>query len=142
MNGYKTTLPPKGQTMSEWLDNLKPGDTLLVNGPVGEHGAAILGARTELNFTSDLKSDCACLTSLAEGILDTGAEVHAMRDATRGGVASVVNEMGMASDVTLVVEDKDVPLSEGVRSVCSLLGMSPLDMANEGKLPGVKKASW
>jgi hydrogenase expression/formation protein HypE len=57
-----------------------------------------------------------------------------MRDATRGGVASVVNEIGMASDVTLVVEEKDVPLSEGVISVCSLLGMSPLDMANEGKL--------
>jgi hydrogenase expression/formation protein HypE len=116
------------------IHNLKPGDKLLVSGFVGEHGASILGARKELNFTSDLKSDCASLTSLVECILETEADVHSMRDATRGGVAAVVNEMGTASDITLVIEEEAVPVSEEVKAVCSLLGMSPLDMANEGKL--------
>jgi len=116
------------------VKNLKPGDTLLVNGSVGEHGAAILGARRELNITSDLVSDCAPLISLVDCILGTGAEVHALRDATRGGIAAVVNEMAQGSGVTAVLKEESIPVKKEVTGVCSLLGMSPFDMANEGKL--------
>ena len=116
------------------VKNVKPGDAVCVNGPVGEHGAAILSARKELNIVSGLKSDCASLVSLAGCILETGADVHAMRDATRGGVAAVINEMAEGSGVTVAIEEQAVPVREEVSGICSLLGMNPLDMANEGKL--------
>jgi len=119
--------------------NLRPGDAVLVSGTVGEHGVALLGARKELHVTSDIVSDCACLAGLVECMLNTGAEIHAMRDATRGGVAAVVNEMGTASGVTVVVEEERVPVDPRVRGACELLGMDPLDIANEGKLVAAVK---
>ena len=94
-----------------------------------------MGARKELNFTADLQSDCACLNGLAETIIEAGREaVHVLRDATRGGLAAVVNEMAAASRVTIAVEEQLIPVSEKVKAVCSLLGMQPWDLANEGKL--------
>ncbi len=117
--------------------NAVPGDVILVNGPVGEHGAAILGARKELNLTSSLQSDCAPLTGLVQALAQDRIEIHTLRDATRGGVSAVVNEIGNASGVTAAVELDAVPVSEQTEGVCSLLGMNPLDLANEGKLLAV-----
>ena len=112
---------------------LRPGDSILLNGPVGDHGVAILGAREELNFSAGVDSDCASLTSLVSDILDCGG-VRCMRDATRGGLAAVLNELGQASRVTVGMDEDSVPVSERVRAACDLLGLSPFEMANEGKV--------
>ncbi len=122
----------KGARLS--MANVKPGDAVLVNGFLGEHGIALLGARNELNFSSPVESDCASLTSLVQRMLDTDCEVHAIRDATRGGLAAVVNEMGRASGVTVVLKENRIPISKEVLSACDLLGLNPLELANEGKL--------
>lgn len=124
------------------ISNVEPGDVILINGFVGEHGAAILGARKELNFVSDIESDCAPLTSLVSKILTNNHDVHAMRDPTRGGLAAVVNEMGLASGVTICVDEEKVPVSQKVASVCDLLGISPLELANEGKVVVALRAGY
>lgn len=116
------------------VSHVEPGDVILTNGSVGEHGAAILGARHDIPIQPGIESDCAQLASLVQCILDTGCRVHAIRDATRGGLAAVANEMGLASGVTLVLQEKKIPVSRRVRAFCDLLGMNPFEMANEGKL--------
>lgn len=113
--------------------NLEPGDAILLNGSVGEHGVAILGAREELNLSAGVESDCASLTSLVTTILENG-RVRAMRDATRGGLAAVVNEMGKMSGVTVVIDEVKVPVTEKIHAACGLLGLSPFELANEGKV--------
>ena len=114
--------------------NIEPGDTLLVSGPVGDHGVAILSARNQFNFAAGVESDCASLLPLVDALIASGCEIHALRDATRGGLAAVLNEWGMASKVTTLLDEPAVPVRESVRSACELLGFSPLDLANEGKL--------
>ena len=116
------------------IHNIRDGDVLIFSGNAGDHGIAILGARKELKFTSGVKSDCAVLHPLIELIISSGAEIHAMRDATRGGISAVANEMGTASGTTLVLKEKHIPIQPSVRSACELLGMNPLDLANEGKI--------
>ncbi|MFH0921419.1 MAG: hydrogenase expression/formation protein HypE [Fibrobacterota bacterium] len=116
------------------ISAVRPGDILLVNGPVGDHAVAVLGARKKLNFTTALESDCAPLHSLAAALFDSGVPIHAMRDATRGGLSAVMNEMALASNVTMVVDEKNVPVRDAVRAACGLLGFNPFDLANEGKL--------
>ncbi len=116
------------------ISSVEAGDAILTNGFIGEHGAAILGARKELNFISDIESDCASLTSLVSQIMTNGPDIHAMRDATRGGIAAVVNEMGLASGLTICLEEEKVPVSPKVSSICDLLGIRPLELANEGKM--------
>jgi hydrogenase expression/formation protein HypE len=110
-----------------------PGDVLIVNGYVGDHGVAVLSEREGFSFEVELASDCAPLYGLVQSMLEAGA-VHSLRDPTRGGLAAALNEMASASGCAFEVVEGDVPVREGVRAVCEMLGLDPLYVANEGKL--------
>lgn len=112
---------------------VQPDDVLLVNGFLGDHGAAILVARGELQLDTDIPSDCAALHTLSAA-LQAEVEVHAMRDVTRGGLAAVLNELALASEVGVVVEEHTLPVRPEVRGFCEVLGLDPVHLANEGKL--------
>ena len=114
--------------------NLQPGDAVIVNGSLGNHGAAILVTREELALSSEIKSDCQPLNGLIATILEICPEVRAMRDATRGGLATVVNEFAIASSVGIRLFEKSLPVDEEVKGVCEILGLDPMYLANEGKL--------
>lgn len=113
---------------------LQVGDRLLLNGTLGDHGAAILIARGELALESEIESDCQPLNHLVQSILQVCPEVRAMRDATRGGLAAVLNEFAQSSQLGIQVQESAVPVREEVQGVCELLGLDPLYLANEGKL--------
>lgn len=113
---------------------LKPGDSILLSGSVGDHGMSIMTAREGLSFQSSLSSDCASLNHMIAAVLDEVSEVHAMRDPTRGGVAAVLNELSLFSSVGIVIEEHAVSVRDEVRGACELLGIDPLHVANEGKL--------
>jgi hydrogenase expression/formation protein HypE len=115
----------------------QPGDVVLVNGTLGDHGAAILVARGELALQSDLASDCQPLAELVAAMLGTGAEIHSLRDATRGGVATVLNEFARSAQVGFRIDEVAVPLRDEVKGACEILGLDPLYLANEGKLVAV-----
>jgi len=110
-----------------------PGDVLLVNGHVGDHGIAVLSNREGFSFDVELESDCAPLNGLVETMLGTG-RINAMRDPTRGGLAAAVKEMAAASGCAIELEESEIPVREEVRAVCEMLGLDPLYVANEGKL--------
>ncbi|MEM9922763.1 MAG: hydrogenase expression/formation protein HypE [Cyanobacteria bacterium P01_D01_bin.50] len=114
--------------------NIKPGDTIIINGEIGNHGTAILIARGELALESDIESDCQPLHDLVATILDICPEIHAMRDATRGGLATVLNEFALTSNVGICLEEESIPIREEVKGVCEILGLEPFYLANEGKL--------
>ncbi|MCX7595768.1 MAG: hydrogenase expression/formation protein HypE [Fischerella sp.] len=114
--------------------NIEAGDVVIINGELGNHGTAILIARGELALESNIESDCQPLHSLVETILDVCPEVHAMRDATRGGLATVLNEFALNSDVAIRLDESSIPIREEVKGVCEILGLDPLYLANEGKL--------
>ncbi len=113
---------------------IRTGDAVIVNGPVGDHGAAILCARQDLGFLSTVLSDSAPLGSLVQNILKASPHIHCMRDATRGGLGAVLAEIAQQSGHDIFVREKDIPLRESVRGVCEMLGLEPLYLANEGKL--------
>jgi hydrogenase expression/formation protein HypE len=111
-----------------------PGDRILVSGPIGEHGMAVMSVREGLGFEGDLASDTAALWPVVARVLDAGgAHVHALRDATRGGVASVLNEIAKAAGTGMVLEETAVPVRAPVRAACEMLGLDPLYVANEGR---------
>ncbi|MBY5992411.1 hydrogenase expression/formation protein HypE [Ferrimonas balearica] len=112
---------------------VRPGDKILVNGTLGDHGAAILQARGELALSGTLESDCQPLNSLIESMLAAGP-IHAMRDATRGGVAAVCNEIAEVANARLQLKETALPIHPEVRGISEILGLDPLLMANEGKL--------
>ena len=114
--------------------NLQPGDAILVNGYLGDHGTAILIARGELALDTTIESDCQPLNHLVDKIIETCPKVRALRDATRGGVATVLNEFAMSSEVGIRLFEPELPLREEVQGVCEILGLDPLYLANEGKL--------
>ncbi len=114
--------------------HLQPGDVVLINGNLGNHGAAILIARGELALETSIESDCQPLNGLVAAILDVCPDVRAMRDATRGGLATVLNEFALASEVGIRLYESEIPVREEVQGVCELLGLDPLYLANEGKL--------
>ena len=112
----------------------KPGDAILVSGTIGDHGMAIMSVREGLQFESPIRSDCAALNGLIACVLDTaGPAVHVMRDPTRGGLASTLNEIATASEVGMALEETAIPIRAEVRSACELLGLDPIYVANEGK---------
>jgi hydrogenase expression/formation protein HypE len=113
---------------------VRPGDAILVSGPIGDHGITIMLARGELDLISDLTSDTAPLNGLVDNLLDATTAVHAMRDATRGGVATILNEIAAAAGVGIVVDENAVPLRDEVRGACEILGIDPLYAACEGRL--------
>lgn len=112
----------------------KPGDSVIVTGPVGDHGCAILLERERLNIDAAVISDCACLNGLIGKVLDRVKDVHVLRDPTRGGLATTLNEIAEQSGVGIVLEEAGIPVRDQVRGICELLGMDPLYMANEGKM--------
>jgi hydrogenase expression/formation protein HypE len=117
----------------------KPGDAILVSGTIGDHGMAIMSVREGLEFESQIRSDCAALNGMIAEVLDSlildaaGAAVHAMRDPTRGGLASTLNEIAQASVVGVVIDEASLPVRVEVQSACELLGLDPVYVANEGK---------
>jgi len=115
-------------------DQARPGDVVLLSGPVGDHGIAILAEREGLSFESDIVSDTAPLNSLVAALLATGATIRCMRDPTRGGVASSCNEIALTSKVGIQLDEAAIPVRPEVRGACELLGLDPLYVANEGKL--------
>lgn len=112
----------------------QPGDVVLVNGTLGDHGAAILCARGDLALQAQLQSDCAPLNTLVDALLDAVPDVHCMRDATRGGVAGVLSELAEDSGVLVTIKEASLPVHPEVEGVCEILGLDPLFLANEGKL--------
>ncbi|MFZ0041104.1 MAG: hydrogenase expression/formation protein HypE [Solirubrobacteraceae bacterium] len=116
-------------------NGLRAGDQVLVSGPIGEHGTAIMLARGQFDLDAEIESDTCSLWPAADALLGAvGADLHCMRDATRGGVASVLNELARASKVGISVREADVPVSPIVGAAAELLGIDPMYVANEGRL--------
>jgi len=114
--------------------NLRPGDRILLSGSIGEHGTAIMLARGEFELDADIESDTRCLWPAVDTLLDAaGPSLHCLRDATRGGVASVLNELARASGVAMIVREGDVPVAPAVAGAAEILGLDPMYIANEGK---------
>ncbi|GIU27968.1 hydrogenase expression/formation protein HypE [Shewanella sp. MBTL60-007] len=107
-------------------------DVIIVSRDIGRHGASILMAREGLTLDSDLTSDCATLWPIVEQLIAANIEIHAMRDATRGGLSAVLNEWAVASDVEINVKEEAIPVCDEVRGLCELYGFEPFDLANEG----------
>ena len=115
----------------------RPGDAVIVSGPIGEHGITIMLARGELDIESEVESDTAPLNGLVERLLDAAPGVRGLRDATRGGVATICNEVARAAGVAVVVDEDSVPVRPDVRGACELLGIDPLYVACEGRLVAI-----
>ncbi len=118
-------------------DRIRSGDAILVSGSVGDHGIAVLCQREGLEFATPLLSDCASLNGLVGAILERHKDVRAMRDPTRGGLATTLIELAQSSRLGFEVDEASVPVGEAVRGACELLGLDPLYVANEGKLVAV-----
>jgi len=125
-------LVPEGLDISG--RNAKPGDKVILSGSIGDHGIAVLSKRQGLAFTTTLESDCAPLGQLVGLILEVCPEVHALRDPTRGGLATSLNEVAASSGVGIMLDDAAIPVKESVMGACEMLGFDPLYIANEGKL--------
>lgn len=113
---------------------VQPDDVVLVSGPIGLHGIAVLSVRDGFEFGSEILSDTAPLNGLVAALLAAGVDVHMMRDPTRGGVAAILNEIAASSDTGVEIVERSVPVPEPVSAACSLLGLDPLEVANEGRL--------
>ena len=124
-------------------DRSRPGDKILLSGFIGDHGITILSQREHLEFESSLESDCAALHGLIKNMLDEAEAagdlegVRVMRDPTRGGVATVLNEIAVRSKAGMVLRESQIPVRESVRGACEMLGLDPLYVANEGKLVAI-----
>jgi len=123
---------PPGVNLS--AAHARPGDAIVLSGAIGDHGIAMLSAREGLELDGEIASDSAPLNGLVEAMLAVTHEVHAMRDPTRGGLASTLNEIARESRVGIVLREDAIPVHAGVRGACEVLGLDPLHVANEGKL--------
>ncbi|MCZ7531045.1 MAG: hydrogenase expression/formation protein HypE [Acidimicrobiia bacterium] len=112
-------------------EHIEDGDVVIVSGPVGDHGVAVMSRRAGIDFEVDVGSDTAPLTELVD-VMRTAGSVHCLRDATRGGVATVLNELAASAGVTITIDDEAVPVQDPVRAACETLGIDPLYVANEG----------
>ncbi len=114
-------------------ENIKAGDKIIVNGTIADHGMAILTLRNELDVQNSIASDCACLSPVIQKLIKSKLDIKFMRDATRGGVATVLNEIASSANTGIqLIEDK-IPVKNVVSGLCELLGLDPLYVANEGK---------
>jgi hydrogenase expression/formation protein HypE len=112
----------------------RPGDVVLVSGPIADHGIAIMSVREGLEFDTTLESDSASLAAMVQGVLEAGGDgVHVLRDPTRGGVASALNEIAAQARIGVRIDERLLPVREEVRGACEILGFDPLYVANEGK---------
>ncbi len=118
--------PPSG-------NRAKAGDVVIISGNLGDHALAIMAARENFSFIQTISSDCASLNHIIEKLVTTIDEVHVLRDPTRGGLATTLGEIAQQSDVDILLEEKLIPVAKDVSSACSLLGLDPLYLANEGK---------
>ena len=117
--------------------NARVGDKVLLSGTIGDHGIAIMSQREGLKFSMALESDCAPLSKLVSQMLEVSSNVHCLRDPTRGGLATTLNELAWQSNVGIVVEEAKIPVREEVKAACELLGLDPIYVANEGKMVAV-----
>ncbi|NQT65167.1 MAG: hydrogenase expression/formation protein HypE [FCB group bacterium] len=122
---------PEGVDLSS--KNIKNGDKIIVNGSIGDHTVAIINAREKLGLTPAPQSDCASLNELVQLMLKSG-NIKFLRDATRGGVATILNEVAEDTNLGIIINEEDIPIKDTVNAVCGLLGLDALYMANEGKL--------
>jgi hydrogenase expression/formation protein HypE len=113
--------------------NVRPGDAVLVSGDLGRHGMAIMAVREGLQFESTIESDSAPVAEVISDLLNAGVEIHCLRDLTRGGLASGLNEIAEAAGVKIEVDEKQIPIREEVHAACEILGLDPLHVANEGR---------
>jgi hydrogenase expression/formation protein HypE len=118
-------------------DRARPGDAIILSGTIGDHGMAIMSQRENLEFEGIIESDTAPLHSLVTAMLDVSEKIHALRDPTRGGVATTLNEIAFSSKVGMEIDEKKIPVRETVQGACEILGLDPLYVANEGKLLAV-----
>ncbi len=114
--------------------SVKPGDALLVSGDLGRHAIAVLIARQELGFRSQIESDLAPLHETVQDLLDAGLELHCLRDLTRGGLASAIDEIARSAGCAMELEETSIPYDAVVQNACDLLGLDPLSMTNEGRM--------
>ena len=114
--------------------NIQPGDLIIINGTIGDHGLAVMSARESFNFKTPVVSDCASLNHLIRQMLDQSSRVKFMRDPTRGGVATVLNELAGKTGLGIEIDESALPVTRGVTAMCELLGFDPLHIANEGKV--------
>jgi hydrogenase expression/formation protein HypE len=123
---------PEGVCLSG--DQARPGDRILISGTLGDHGMANMAERESLGFSAPIKSDTAALHGLIAALLESGAAIRVLRDPTRGGLATTLNEIARQSKVGMMIEEKAVPVNPEVAAACEFLGLDPLYVANEGKL--------
>jgi hydrogenase expression/formation protein HypE len=123
---------PEGVSISG--SNVKAGDKVILSGTIGDHGIAVISQREGLSFATKLKSDCAPLGGLVADMLKASPNIHAMRDPTRGGLATSLNELAQQSKVSIRIEEVKIPVREEVLAACEMLGFDPLYVANEGKM--------
>jgi hydrogenase expression/formation protein HypE len=115
--------------------NAQPGDAVIINGTIGDHGVAVMAGREGLNVSTDIRSDSAALNGLvAEIMAEAGNNLHVLRDPTRGGVATTIKEIAQQSSVSITLIEDTLPINPAVRGVCAILGLDPLFVANEGKV--------
>lgn len=114
--------------------NARPGDKIIINGPIAQHGMAIMSVRDGLEFETQIVSDTAALNGLVQEMLAVCPDICVMRDPTRGGVSSALNEIAQSACVGICVDERSIPISEQVKAACEILGLDPLYVANEGKL--------
>lgn len=114
-------------------ESVRAGDAILVSGDLGAHGIAILSVRDGLEFEGPIESDTACLWPPVEALFAAGVEVHCLRDLTRGGLSSALNEIAKTAGLGISIEEAAIPISDVVRGACELLGLDPLHVANEGR---------
>ena len=126
---------PEGVDISG--SNARPGDKVILSGTIGDHGIAVLSQREGLRFSTPLGSDCAPLGSLVAEMLEASPNIHCLRDPTRGGLATTLNELAQQSKVGIRIEEEKVPVREEVLAACEMLGFDPLYVANEGKLVAI-----
>lgn len=117
-----------------------PGDKILLSGTIGDHGMAIMSQRENLEFEGTIESDTAALHTLVAAMLTASAEIHCLRDPTRGGVATTLNEIATSSGVGMLIDERQIPVREAVKGACEILGLDPLYVANEGKLLAIVAA--
>ena len=116
------------------VKSIQPGDVVILNGTIGDHGSAIMQSRENIGFEADIVSDSAPLNGIIAEILQASTEIHCMRDATRGGLGAILAEIAASAGVRINISEQDIPVGENVRGICEILGLDPLFLANEGKV--------
>ncbi len=118
-------------------DRAQPGDAILVSGSIGDHGVAVMALREELSFDTNLHSDTAALHTLVAAMIDVVPDIHCLRDPTRGGLGTTLNELAQQSGCGMMIQENALPIKPEVNAACEFLGLDPLYVANEGKLVAI-----